>query len=71
MLVEPEVVSVKVYRRDMQGRWTVERFDDLEQTVELAEVGAALSLSGIYDTLEPKARPRLHVVQEPKDRSGR
>lgn len=71
MLVEPDVISVKVYRRDMQGRWAVEKYDGLEQTVELDEVGAALSLSDIYDTLEPKARPHLHVVQEPEDRSGR
>ncbi len=31
MLVEPEVISVKVYRRDVHGLWTAEKYDDLER----------------------------------------
>ena len=68
--VEPDVISVKVYRRDIQDLWAVERFDDLLQSVELPEVGASLRLTDIYDTLEPEARPRLRIVQEREDRSG-
>jgi Uma2 family endonuclease len=66
MLVEPDVISVKVYRRDMHGLWNVEKYDDLGQSVDLPEVNSAIRLRDIYDTLEPKARPRLHVVQEPE-----
>ena len=64
MLVEPDVVFVKVYRRETHGRWTVERYDGLDQTVELPEVNATVSLRDIYDTLEPKSRPRLNVVAD-------
>jgi Uma2 family endonuclease len=64
MLVEPDVVFVKVYRRETHGRWTVERYDGLDQTVVLPEVNATVSLRDIYDTLEPKSRPRLNVVAD-------
>jgi len=64
MLVEPDVVFVKVYRGETHGRWTVERYDGLDQTVELPEVNATVSLRDIYDTLEPKSRPRLNVVAD-------
>ncbi len=64
LLVEPDVVFVKVYRRETHGRWTVERYDGLDQTVELPEVNATVSLRDIYDTLEPKSRPRLNVVAD-------
>jgi Uma2 family endonuclease len=64
MLVEPDVVSVKLYRRDANRRWIVEKFDHLEQVIALPEAGAQIAMSDIYDTLEPKARPRLHVVPE-------
>lgn len=64
MLVEPDVVFVKVYRRETHGRWTVERYDGLDQTVHLPDVRATVSLRAVYDTLEPKSRPRLNVVAE-------
>lgn len=64
MLVEPDVVFVKVYRRETHGLWTVERYDGLDQTVELPDVNATVSLRDIYDTLEPKSRPRLNVVAD-------
>jgi len=64
MLVEPDVIMVKVYRRDMRGLWNVERYDGLDQAVALPEVDASISLRDIYDTLEPKSRPRLNVVPE-------
>jgi Uma2 family endonuclease len=64
MLVEPDVIFVKVYRRDMQGLWNVEKYDGLDQTVALPEVDASVSLRDIYDTLEPKSRPRLNIVPE-------
>jgi Uma2 family endonuclease len=69
MLVEPNVISVKVYRRDVHGLWTVEKYDELEQFVDLPEVNSSVRLRDIYDTLEPKSRPRLHVTQKPESRN--
>ncbi|WP_114948779.1 Uma2 family endonuclease [Microvirga calopogonii] len=68
MLVEPDVISVKVYRRDVHGLWTIEKYDDLEQSVDLPEVNSSIWLRDIYDTLEPKSRPKLQVVQEPESK---
>ncbi|MFN3548567.1 MAG: Uma2 family endonuclease [Mesorhizobium sp.] len=68
MLVEPDVIFVKVYRRDTQGLWNVEKYDSLDQTVALPEVEASISLRDIYDTLEPKSRPHLNVVTEPSSK---
>jgi hypothetical protein len=59
MLVEPDVISLKVYRRDIHGLWSVEKYNQLEQAVDLPEVNSSIRLGDIYDTLEPKARPRL------------
>lgn len=64
LLVEPDVVSVKLYRRAADGHWAVEKYYDFDQLVDLPEVGAQLSLRDIYDTLQPKLRPRLQIVQE-------
>ena len=58
MLVEPDVISVKVYRRDVHALWNVEKYDSLDQSVDLPEVGAFVGLRDVYDTLEPKSRPR-------------
>ncbi len=68
LLVEPDVIFVKVYRRDMHGLWTIERYDGLDQTVALPEIDASVSLRDVYDTLDPKSRPRLDVVPETSDR---
>jgi Uma2 family endonuclease len=59
MLVEPDIISVKVYRRDVLhgGLWTTEKYDDLEQSVDLPEVNSSIRLRDIYDTLQPKSRP--------------
>jgi Uma2 family endonuclease len=64
MLVEPDVTSVKVYRRDVHGLWTIEKYDDLEQSVDLPEINSSVRLWDIYDTLEPQ----LHVVEEPESK---
>lgn len=62
IFIDPDVVSVKTYRRASEGDWATERYDDLDQIVPLAEIGATLSLADIYDTLTPEERPRLRVV---------
>ena len=63
MLVEPDVVSVKLYRRDAADRWQVERYDQLDETIDLPELSTALALSAIYDTLRPDVRPFPRAVE--------
>lgn len=62
MLVEPDVVSAKVYRRDANGQWRIERYDDLARMIELPEINGRLPLSEVYDTLTPARRPDLRVI---------
>lgn len=64
MFVEPSSVLVKLYRRDSEGAWWSEKYDDLESVIDMPEIGASLALSEIYDTLTPRNRPRLHVIEE-------
>ena len=64
MLIEPDVVSIKVYRRDNSGGWAIEKYGNLDEVIDLPEIGARLPLADIYDTLEPKLRPVLQVVPE-------
>ena len=63
MLVEPDVVSVKLYRRDAADRWQGERYDQLDETIDLPELSTALALSAIYDTLRPDVRPFPRAVE--------
>lgn len=63
LLVEPGIVSVKLYRRDERGLWHAERYDELDAVIELPDIGAVLSLSDIYDTLTPRRHPRLHLIE--------
>lgn len=62
MLVEPSVVSVKLYRRGERGLWQSEKYDDLAEVIDMPEIGASLSLSEIYGTLKPRHRPRLQLI---------
>jgi Uma2 family endonuclease len=64
MFIEPSRVLVKLYRRDSEGVWGSEKYDDLESVIDLPEIGACLALSEIYDTLTPRNRPRLHLIEE-------
>lgn len=65
MLVEPSIVSVKIYRRDERGFWQSEKYDELGGVIDMPEIGAVLPLSEIYDTLTPRHRPRLQVIETP------
>ena len=64
MFVEPSSVLVKLYRRDSEGVWGSEKYDDLASVIDMPEIGASLALSEIYDTLMPRNRPRLHLIEE-------
>ena len=55
LFVEPGVVLVKLYRRDESGAWEAERYEDLEDVIDLPEIGSALSLRDIY--LKPSPQP--------------
>ncbi len=64
MFVEPSSVLVKLYRRDSEGAWGSEKYDDLASVIDMPEIGASLALSETYDTLMPRNRPRLHLIEE-------
>lgn len=64
MFVEPSSVLVKLYRRDSEGAWGSEKYDDFESVIDMPEIGASLAISEIYDTLTPRTRPRLHLIEE-------
>ena len=56
LLVEHELSSVVAYRRTDQG-FVREEYDDLDATVLLPEIGAALSLGEIYEDVEFTPEP--------------
>lgn len=62
LLFEPDVVAARLWRRDAEGGWTVEKYDELEARIPLPEIGAELALAEVYDTLKPAGR--LRVVGE-------
>jgi Uma2 family endonuclease len=64
MFVEPSSVLVKLYRRDSEGVWGSEKYDDLASVIDMPEIGASLPLSEVYDTLTPRNRQRLHLIEE-------
>ncbi|MBO0904100.1 Uma2 family endonuclease [Jiella sonneratiae] len=68
LFVDPDVISVKLYRRGPDGGWDVERYADLDMVVELPEIGGPLALGDIYAALDPSPRPRLRLLKEPNFR---
>ncbi|HMN19836.1 MAG TPA: Uma2 family endonuclease [Ottowia sp.] len=52
VLIDPERVSVDLFRRDEQGHWVLYPYE-AGQTVELASVGLALPVAAIYEDAEP------------------
>lgn len=63
VLVDPDVVSVRVYRRGAEGAFALEKYEALTDAIACTEVGTDLALRDIYDTLAPKERPRLSLVE--------
>ena len=61
MLIEPEIVSVKLYRRTDDG-WAIERYYRLDRTIPLPEIGGELSVADIYYGLDPEIGPDLAIV---------
>ena len=61
MWVEPQVVSIKLYRR-VDDAWTIERYHRLERTIPLPEIGGELSVADIYYGLDPEIGPDLAIV---------
>ena len=64
MFVESSSVLVKLYRRDSEGAWAADKYDDFESVIDMPEIGASLAISEIYDALTPRTRPRLHLIEE-------
>ena len=64
MLMEPLVVSVKLYR-SIESEWFVENYHRLEQTIPLPEIGGELSVRDAYYGLQPEIGPDLSLVSAP------
>lgn len=62
MQIESEFVLVKVHRRQSDGTWTDEAFEDFGLAIPIPSLGASITLDEIYDTLDLRPRPRLVVV---------
>ena len=62
LFIDPDLVSVKVYKRSSSGEWVPERYGRMDQSIDLPPIGAVVSLAEIYDTLNPKARPAVEGV---------
>ena len=63
VLIEPDIVAVRVHRRDDRGGWAIEKYDSLDGAIALPEIGADLPLAVVYDSLEPTLRPQLRLVR--------
>lgn len=51
LLVEAETVGVTVWRRDADGGFAVERYDDLAAVIHLPEIEAEMPLAELYGTV--------------------
>ncbi|WP_349940959.1 Uma2 family endonuclease [Fulvimarina sp. MAC8] len=54
VFVDPDFVSVKVYRRASPENWLPEMYVELSQKIAFPVIGATVALSAIYDTLSPR-----------------
>jgi Uma2 family endonuclease len=61
--IESEIALVKVHRRQKDGTWTEETFEEFDVAIPLPSLATSVTLNEIYDTLEVKPRPRLQVVR--------
>lgn len=62
LVVDPDVVSVKLYQKRDEGTWISQRYEDLDAVIALPGIATTISLSAIYDTLQPKRKPPIAVV---------
>jgi hypothetical protein len=61
--IESEIALVKVHRRQEDGKWTDEKFEEFDVAIPLPTLGTSISLNDIYDTLDVRPRPRLQIVK--------
>ena len=61
--IESEIALVKVHRRQENGNWTEETFEEFGVVIPLPTLATSIMLNEIYDTLEVRPRPRLQVVK--------
>jgi len=58
LLVDPDGACAILHRRDQDG-WVRTLFEDLDDVIDLPEIGAYLSLRDVYEGLELRPRPQL------------
>ena len=57
ILVEQNAPQVDVFRRQGMGSWTLERYDGLEEMVELRSLEVSIAARGIYHRVEFPENP--------------
>ena len=55
LLIEPDFPHVTLHRRSPNGGFSVEVYESLTDIIPLPEIEAKLSLSALYDRIEPQA----------------
>lgn len=68
LFVDPDVLSLKLYRRDFEGKWRVEKYGGLDEAIPLPEIGGSLAVADVYAALDPARGPPLRLVDGPKSR---
>ncbi|MEW6444626.1 MAG: Uma2 family endonuclease [Pseudomonadota bacterium] len=62
VLIDPERVSVEVFRRDTTGHWVFYPYGP-DDTVELASVNMTLPMNAVYEDAWPDLPPQPHAQQ--------
>lgn len=70
MQIESEIALVKVHRRQKDGTWSEETFEEFDVAIPFPALATTITLNEIYDTLEVNPRPRLQSVSAQKRLNG-
>ncbi len=62
--IESEIALVTIHRRQDDGTWTETTVEEFETLITLPSLAMSITPNDIYDTLDVRPRPRLHVVKD-------
>ena len=65
--IDPDAMDVVVFTRDTEGAWNDTRFDQPDDIIYIADTGAALRLSEVYDGVLLAPQPR-RTEKRPRSR---
>jgi len=59
--IESEIALIKVHRRQADGKWTEEKFEEFDVAIPLPALDTSITLNEIYDTLDVRPRRPLQI----------